>query len=308
MPTQIHGTGHGAAGKKTNLARTDQGKNPRLDIVVMQQELNPPRRLKFGVFEVDLGTRELTKLGKLLPLQEQPLQLLAMLLERPGELVTREQLQAALWPQTIVDFDHGLNKAVSKIRDALGDSADNPRFIQTVARRGYRFLGDVTVAGVAQVARPSAEAESSVPDNEGAPRPAEGRSWRFAAWIMVALAVALLVGGLLSRTSLMPADTLPRVRSLAVLPLENLSGDASQEYFADGMTDELITELAQISTLRVISRSSVMTYKHLHKPLAEVARELDVQAVVEGSVFRSGASHRCAGPGDPQPPGEGRAW
>src|ERR1700719_3730488 len=111
----------------------------------MQQANHSARRLRFGVFEADLGARELTKLGKLLPLQEQPFQLLAMLLEKPGALVAREELRARLWPQTVVDFDHGLNKAISKIRDALGDSAENPRFIETVARRGYRLLVDVAV-------------------------------------------------------------------------------------------------------------------------------------------------------------------
>jgi DNA-binding winged helix-turn-helix (wHTH) protein len=100
----------------------------------MDQADHKAPRLRFGVFEADIGARELTKLGKLLPLQEQPFQLLAMLLEQPGALVTREELRARLWPQTVVDFDHGLNKAISKIRDALGDSAENPRFIQTVAR------------------------------------------------------------------------------------------------------------------------------------------------------------------------------
>src|SRR5580692_6863225 len=117
----------------------------------MHQGSQNPRRLRFGVFEADLDARELTKLGKLLPLQEQPFQLLAMLLEKPGVLVTREQLQARLWPQTVVDFDHGLHRAISKIRDVLGDSAENPRFIQTVARRGYRFLADVTVVGTKDV-------------------------------------------------------------------------------------------------------------------------------------------------------------
>src|SRR3984885_9244052 len=111
----------------------------------MQQTELPLRNLKFGVFEADLRTGELTKLGKRVRLQEQPFQLLAMLLEKPGVLVTREELHLKLWPETTVDFDHGLNKAISKIREALGDSAENPRFIETVARRGYRFLADVTV-------------------------------------------------------------------------------------------------------------------------------------------------------------------
>src|SRR5436190_17321118 len=111
----------------------------------MQHANYPPKRLRFGVFEADPRIGELTKHGKRLPLQEQPFQLLAMLLERPGELVSREELRARIWPETIVDFDQGLNKAISKIREALGDSAENPRFIETVARRGYRFLAHVAV-------------------------------------------------------------------------------------------------------------------------------------------------------------------
>src|SRR5580692_9198318 len=113
----------------------------------MQRTELPLRNLKFGVFEADLRTGELTRLGKRVRLQEQPFQLLAMLLAKPGVVVTREELHLKLWPETTVDFDHGLNKAVSKIREALGDSADNPRFIETVARRGYKFLADVTVVG-----------------------------------------------------------------------------------------------------------------------------------------------------------------
>src|SRR5437773_5646393 len=105
----------------------------------------PRKRLRFGVFEADPRIGELTKHGKRLPLQEQPFQLLAMLLERPGELVSREELRAKIWPETIVDFDHGLNKAISKIREVLGDSVESPRFVETVARRGYRFLADVAV-------------------------------------------------------------------------------------------------------------------------------------------------------------------
>src|ERR1700684_185323 len=111
----------------------------------MKQAVQPFRRFKFGVFEADLRTGELTRLGKRVRLQEQPFQLLTMLLEKPGELVIREELRERLWPETIVDSDHGLNKAIGKIRDALGDSAENPRFIETVASRGYRFLADVAV-------------------------------------------------------------------------------------------------------------------------------------------------------------------
>jgi TolB-like protein/DNA-binding winged helix-turn-helix (wHTH) protein/Flp pilus assembly protein TadD len=244
------------------------------------------RRFRFGVFEADLDARELTKLGKLLPLQEQPFQLLAMLLEKPGVLVTREELRARLWPQTVVDFDHGLNKAISKIRDILGDSAENPRFIQTVARRGYRFLADVTVVNTGEVAAATLE-NASVDSPTLDPAPARSRP--SAAWAMAGAALLLITAGMVIWIrSTSNHSSLPAIRSLAVLPLENLSGDASQDYFSDGMTDELITQLAQVPDLRVISRSSMMTYKQSHKPLAEIARELNVQAIVEGSVLRSG--------------------
>jgi TolB-like protein/DNA-binding winged helix-turn-helix (wHTH) protein/Tfp pilus assembly protein PilF len=253
----------------------------------MHQGSHEPRRLRFGVFEADLGARELTKLGKILPLQEQPFQLLAMLLERPGELVTREELRLRLWPQTVVDFDHGLNKAINKVRDALGDSAENPRFIQTVSRRGYRFLADVTEVSTEQVETTLGDMGSGDSEARRDPRPAEPRSPRIVAATLAgaALLLVVVVAIWIRSTS---TGRLPSIRSLAVLPMENLSGDAAQDYFADGMTDELITHLAQIRDLRVISRTSVMTYKRVHKPLAEIARELDVQAVVEGGILRSG--------------------
>jgi TolB-like protein/DNA-binding winged helix-turn-helix (wHTH) protein/Tfp pilus assembly protein PilF len=253
----------------------------------MHQGNHELRRLRFGVFEADLGARELTKLGKILPLQEQPFQLLAMLLEKPGELVTREELRLRLWPQTVVDFDHGLNKAINKVRDALGDSAENPRFIQTVSRRGYRFLADVTEVSTGQVETTLGEMGSGDSGARRDPRPAEPRSPRIVAATLAGAALLLVVAVAIWTRST-STGRLPSIRSLAVLPLENLSGDAAQDYFADGMTDELITHLAQIRDLRVISRTSVMTYKRVRKPLAEIARELDVQAVVEGGILRSG--------------------
>jgi TolB-like protein/Tfp pilus assembly protein PilF len=139
-----------------------------------------------------------------------------------------------------------------------------------------------------QIETAAPEIVSVAPQVTSVPSPVKGRSWRLAAWIASGLGVALLLFASLFHFASTSRSDLPRIRSLAVLPLENLSGDTAQDYFADGMTDELITQLAHVSALRVISRSSVMTYKHLHKPLAEIARELDVQAVVEGSVFRSG--------------------
>lgn len=174
---------------------------------------------------------ELRKQGAKIKLQEQPLRILEMLLAHPGQLVTREELRGRLWPSdTFVDFDHGLNKAINKLREALGDSADSPRFIETLAKRGYRFLGDL----------------GDLKGDSG------------------------------------------RIRSLLVLPLENLSRDPEQEYFADGLTEALITNLARISSLRVLSRTTAMCYRDAHKPLPEIARELSVDGIVEGTVLRAG--------------------
>ena len=249
-------------------------------------------RLRFGVFEVDLRAGELRKHGLQVRLQQQPFQVLAMLLEHPGEVVTREELQKKIWPaDTFVDFDHGLNKAINKIRDALGDSAESPRFVETVARRGYRFLAEVRAADTAPVrgSEPPIEAPSQAKDRGPAndsddltshKRPPAPLAWGIFALVLLVLIPTAWTFHSRNRTS-------PPIRSLAVLPLESL-GDASQDYFADGMTDELITDLSQISTLRVISRTSVMPYKGVRKPLAQIARELNVDAVVEGTVLRSG--------------------
>jgi TolB-like protein/Tfp pilus assembly protein PilF len=190
--------------------------------------------IRFGLFEVDLRAGELRKQGVRIKLQEQPLQILAMLLEHPGQVVTREELRNKLWPaDTFVDFDHGLNKTINKLREALGDSAESPRFIETLAKRGYRFIRDL----------------------QGSPG---------------------------------------QIRSLLVLPLENLSRDPEQEYFADGLTEELINKLARISALRVLSRTTAMHYKGVRKPLPEIARELQVEGVVEGTVLRSGERVRIS--------------
>jgi TolB-like protein/DNA-binding winged helix-turn-helix (wHTH) protein/Flp pilus assembly protein TadD len=263
----------------------------------MNQTVQPIGRFKFGVFEADLRTGELTKLGKRVRLQEQPFQLLAMLLEKPGELVTREELRERLWPKTIVDFDHGLNKAISKVREALGDSAENPRFIETVASRGYRFLADVVVVHDGQpetIARDLARHETP-----GIPRPVDAgisARWppRAFGWRLSGFGIALILAVSLSWIFYPWRHPPPSIRSLAVLPLQNLSSDASQDYFADGMTDELINHLGQIGAIRVISRTSAMTYKNARKPLADIARELNVDAVVEGSVLHSGERVRIA--------------
>jgi TolB-like protein/DNA-binding winged helix-turn-helix (wHTH) protein/Tfp pilus assembly protein PilF len=261
----------------------------------MQEELHLRGRLHFGVFELDLRAGELRKHGLRIRLQEQPFQVLVMLLAHPGELVTREELQKKLWPaDTFVDFDHGLNKAISKIREALSDSAESPRFVETIARRGYRFLAEVKVED-------PATGSGSKLDPPLPPAPEGGAGvrhpgahplynflkpslrWKLSAFVLLLLLSSLAVWKLHSWKGPSPA-----IHSLAVLPLESLSNDASQDYFADGMTDELISNLGQISALRVISRTSVMTYKRARKPLPQIARELHVDAVVEGTVLRSG--------------------
>ena len=261
----------------------------------MQENHEVRGRLRFGVFELDLRAGELRKHGLRIRLQEQPFLVLATLLEHPGEVVTREELQKKLWPaDTFVDFDHGLNKTINKIREALGDSAESPRFVETVARRGYRFLAEVKAADTVPVHRPESTTQphpgAEAPEHAGLagklathkPVPAP-LAWKISVFVVLLVMVSLATWKLYSWKH--PS---PIIRSLAVLPLESLSSDPSQDYFADGMTDELISDLGQISALRVISRTSVMGYKRAHKPLPQIARELNVDAVVEGTVLRSG--------------------
>jgi TolB-like protein/DNA-binding winged helix-turn-helix (wHTH) protein/Tfp pilus assembly protein PilF len=251
---------------------------------------------RFGVFEADLRTGELRRKGRPVRLQEQPFQVLALLLERPGELVTREELRQALWPSdTFVDFEHGLNKAISKLRDALGDDSGTPRYIETLPRRGYRFIAPVISANPASEPFESktVPAAQTGPVAKGS---SERAGWKMPVAVLSLGLLVLLISWSLFRLARKPARTAEGpltapIRSLAVLPLQNLSGDKDQEYFADGMTDELITDLGQMSALRVISRTSVMRYKQTSKtlpPLPQIRRELGVDAIVEGSVFRSG--------------------
>jgi TolB-like protein/DNA-binding winged helix-turn-helix (wHTH) protein/Flp pilus assembly protein TadD len=260
----------------------------------MQEGHQSYGRLRFGIFELDLRAAELRKQGVRVRLQEQPFQVLAMLLEHPGEVVTREELQKKLWPSdTFVDFDHGLNKAINKLREALGDSATSPRFVETVARRGYRFLAEVKAADASstsstEVARPLDLAAESREHAELSNKPPAPKhllppiAWKLSVLVVILLATSLVAWRLhfWNRTS-------PAIRSIAVLPFDSLSSDASQDYFADGMTDELISDLGQISALRVISRTSMMAYKHARKPLPQIARELNVDAIVEGTVLRA---------------------
>jgi TolB-like protein/DNA-binding winged helix-turn-helix (wHTH) protein len=271
----------------------------------MESPVASARVVRFGVFEVDLKACELRKHGFRMKLAEQPFQVLALLLERPGGIVTREELRARLWQgDTFVDFDHGLNNAVMRVREVLLDSSDHPRYIETVPRRGYRFVAPVEESH-AQAASHDREHLPSAPsllESEPAlesaiPTPHARQPWWTARRGTLAAVAFVLVVGLLAillrsnRNATNHANP-SRSTSLVVLPLENLSGAKDQDYFADGMTDELIANLAKIRSLHVISRSTTMAYKGTRKPLSEIARELNVDAVVEGTVMRVGSRVR----------------
>ena len=242
----------------------------------------PVQRLyRFGDFTLDAHTGELARNGNRTPLREQPLQLLLALLEKPGELVSREELIGRLWePNTFVDFDRGLNKAVNHLREALGDSAEHPQFIETLPRKGYRFVGQLAEEGRSP---------------EPVPQPIRPERSKHRLWIavpvillLVAMALVANLGRLRTRIMSRLRPGPPRISSIAVIPLESLSGDRDQEYFADGLTDELITDLAKMGSTRVTSRASIIRYKGTKESMEEIGRELNADAIVEGTVTRSG--------------------
>lgn len=239
--------------------------------------------LRFDAFELDVRAGQLRKGSVKLRLRGQPLQVLAILVEHAGEVVTREELQKQVWPaDTFVDFDHGLHNAIARIREVLGESAETPRYIETLPRRGYRFVGPVEEF---QPLRPAEESVASASPGEtiAAPRRRNPR--------LALIACAVLVLGLATwavRRYVFSRAAVQPIQSIAVLPLDNLSGNPAEEFFVDGMTDQLITDLAKVGSLRVISRTSVMQYRGAKKALPEIARELNVDAIVEGSVVRSG--------------------
>jgi len=251
---------------------------------------------RFDAFELDPRSRELRKHGHRIHLQEQPFRIICLLLERPSELITREELREALWGgETFVDFDRSLNKAMVKLRHALGDDAESPRFIETLTGRGYRFLMPVEKPGAALAGAVDRSAHlGTALQGQASPLVSTRQSAvlrRTLRGVALATCVALVLW-LVPRSNrdrllrLLPVGS--SIQSLAMLPVENLSGDPGQEYFADGMTDELTTNLARIHNLRVVSRTSMMRYRSTHKSISEIARELNVDAIVEGSVVRSG--------------------
>jgi TolB-like protein/DNA-binding winged helix-turn-helix (wHTH) protein/Tfp pilus assembly protein PilF len=247
----------------------------------MPAPVSTARRLAFGAYEADLHSGELRKHGVRVRLQAQPFQLLVMLLERPGELVTREEVCQKLWSgDTFVDFDQSLGTAVNKIREVLGDSASEPRFVETLPRRGYRFIVPVTtIADPAQDVSPPPSPDSEPDEDEHDHQKASSRRL-----IWAGASVVLIVSALAAWYFLRPHP----VRSIAVLPLANLSAEPNQQFFADGVTDELTTNLAQIASLRVISHTSAVACSGSLKSASEIARCLGVDALVEGSVVRSG--------------------
>ena len=277
----------------------------------MQVEAQGVSRARFGVFELELRTGELWRSGTLLRLSPQPLKVLILLLQHPGQLITREEIRQQIWGSgTFVDFEHGLNFAIKKIRDALGDDADTPRYIETLPRRGYRFIAPVEWVETEQPQPGSTSAHVAISEQNAEPAGARAtRAGLFQlrakwGWILGAGSIVTVSATILTSTDIrdrLGAALIFRVRqaplhisSIAVLPLENLSSDPQQEYFADGLTDTLITNLGQVGTMRVISRASVMQYKRGKTPLPRIARDLNVDAVVEGTVLRAGSRVRIS--------------
>lgn len=261
------------------------------------------RWVRFGVFEVDLRSGELRKQGAKIKLQEKPFQILALLLERSGDVVTREELREKLWPEdTFVDFDNSLNTAMSKLREALGESAGSPRFIETLPRRGYRFIGEVAPAEGENGTRPASAAgeveQRPAVEMVAAPTPAtspparpvrQSRRWLLVGGLAAAVIVASSVGSYLIWRSDGRVRSITGRAKLVVLPFKDLSGDPEQAYFTEGLTEEMISQLGRLNPdrLSVIARTSAMQYRNTTKDVGRIARELGVDYVLEGSLRRS---------------------
>jgi TolB-like protein/DNA-binding winged helix-turn-helix (wHTH) protein/Flp pilus assembly protein TadD len=243
----------------------------------------PGRILRFGVFQVNLGTRELRKHGVQIRLPGQPFCILSILLEKPGEVVTREEMREKLWTADVfVDFEHSLNSAMKKLRAALGDSPENPRYIETLPRQGYRFIAPVEEIAMGE----SAAAIPLTETVETPTEPAPHRRWPV--WLGIAALLVVLAAGIVAWSRAHARTPLPTRLTIAVLPFENLTGDAAQEYLSDGLTEEIIAQLGRMDPehLGLISRTSVMHYKHGNEEVGQIGRELGVQYLLEGSVRR----------------------
>jgi TolB-like protein/DNA-binding winged helix-turn-helix (wHTH) protein len=242
---------------------------------------------KFGEFELDRARFELRRNGRILKLERIPMELLILLAEKDGNVVSRQEITERLWGNDVfVDSEHGINTAIRKIRGVLHEDAERPRFVQTVLGKGYRFVAEKN--GNARPLESAPELETTEPAKL---IPAKRRVWAplaiavLASCLLAVVTLGFNLGG--ARDRIFPGRQRRQIRSIAVLPLENLSGDPSQQYFADGMTDELITMLAKNTSLRVVSRTSAMQYKGVQRPVRDIARELGVDGILEGSVARS---------------------
>jgi TolB-like protein/DNA-binding winged helix-turn-helix (wHTH) protein len=253
---------------------------------------------QFGDFSLHCGNFELCHKGRRLRLERKPLELLVLLVTKHGQVVTRNEIAQCLWEREVfVDIEHGINTAIRKIRLVLGDSSDLPRFVQTISGSGYRFIASVTAVEpeVTDPTHPSADPVSlppAQPEISATPLLPAATKRHPRLWVITALCAAVLIAILTLGPHPLAARFLDRnphpvIASLAVLPLNNLSGDPNEEYFADGMTDELTTMLARDSTLRIVSRTSAMQFKDAHRSLPEIARALNVDAILEGSISRS---------------------
>ena len=259
---------------------------------------------RFAEFQLDCASFELRRHGRAqkserISLERIPMELLILLLERQGSVVTRQEIVDRLWGKDVfVDTEHGINTAIRKVRQALKDDPDNPRFVHTVSGKGYRFVteknGRLETPELVEgrtprtPSGPDSSARSLTTRDTVAPRRAlTKRKTAIAIAALSLLAATLLV---VLRPRLFPSTQAAHIHSLAVIPLANLSGDSAQDYFADGMTDELITALAKNRTLRVVSRTSAMQYKGVNRPVRDIARELNVDGILEGSIERTPTS------------------
>jgi DNA-binding winged helix-turn-helix (wHTH) protein len=253
---------------------------------------------QFGDFQLDCGRFELFRNGHSLRVERKPMELLILLASRQSQLVTRAEIAQRLWSSEVfVDTEHGINTAIRKLRYLLRDDSEDPKFIQTVTGMGYRFIAPTVTIGEPAIDLPAAPTlEPAAADAVTAPQaltPAPQGFPKKPLAIQIAV-VARFVGltvlfivmaiGPRKIAGLLHLDSDPPITSLAVIPLDNLSGDPNQEYLADGMTDDLITMLAKNSTLRIVSRTSVMQYKSARRPLREIANALGVDGVLEGSI------------------------
>jgi TolB-like protein/DNA-binding winged helix-turn-helix (wHTH) protein/Tfp pilus assembly protein PilF len=256
---------------------------------------------RFGLFEVDGRTGELRKQGRPVKLRGRPFDILLLLLARGGDVISRDELRQQLWQaDTFVDFDHGLNSAMNRLRETLGDSAENPRFIETLPKRGYRFIAPIEVpvpsapsAVDAAAVPPPSPSVAAVPTPPSSIGTLSFPSRAILLLASFALAVAVVVAALYLKIGRPAAPSSSRT-TLAVLPFQNLSNDAEQEFFSDGFTEEMIAELGTLDPdhLGVIARTTTMLYKNARKDVGQIRRDLGVDYVLEGSIRRAGSRMR----------------